>query len=187
MTQEEREKLALTLISEGKLARVQGGYKVPVTLHRQLPAAVPNFPLEPDIGPYDRQIGFTGPASTTVAVVVAANIVGLVGLVDGTNIVFTDFESRFGGEKTVNLGSDRTDLTLEPIAAEFRPRFLDVALSEPTNEAGRRNWTLKVSVPKGQLGGEFPADSVVVFRAKTATGSYKIRIPVKGRAFDRVK
>ena len=71
--------------------------------------------------------------------------------------------------------------------AEFRPRFLDVALSEPTNEAGRRNWTLKVSVPKGQLGGEFPADSVVVFRAKTATGSYKIRIPVKGRAFDRVK
>ena len=187
MTDEERGKLELTFISEGKVARVKSGYKVPVTLHRQLTKPVADFPLEPDIGPYERQIGFAGPPPSSDAATVKANIIGQIGLEDGLNIDLKDFESRFGTEKTVNLVSDRKDLTLEKIEVEFLPKFLEVTLSEPTNESGRRFWSLKVVVPKGQLGSELPANSVLVFRAKSPTGSFIIRIPVKGRAFDRVK
>jgi len=187
MTKAECDRLMASYISDGKTAKVMSGYKVPFTSYRKLPEPVEGSASEPDIGPFTRQMSFKGPGGTALGVAITGNIVGLVSLAEGSTVDLKDFESRFGVEKTFNLVSDRTDVTLEKVKAEFRPGFLDAEVGEAKSESGRRYWAVKVIVPKGQLRDELPPDSVLVFLAKTPTATYKVRVPVKGRAFERSK
>lgn len=187
LTMDEMNSLAATLTAEGKAPmRVMGGYKVPVTVTRKLASPKPGTPSEPDIGPFERQLAFTGPGGTTVAVPVTARITGLVSLGEGASAVdLGSFTGKFGSEKTVNLFAQKPDLELELLPDEARPRFLKVNLSEPRQESGRRTWTLKVTVPPETCQEELPNDAVVVFQARSANGTQKVRIPVKGRGFNR--
>jgi hypothetical protein len=184
----EVERLALQLTIEGKGApiRVRGAYRVPVTLYRHLPGKpAPGAPAEPDIGPYERQIGVTTAGTLyTVPIPVTANVLGLVGLVDAQVADLKQFNSHGGVERPFTLASDRADLVLRPLTDEFKPGVLKVSLSDPQPAGGtRRVWTLKVGVGPGAWSGSLPADSVVVLEAKTADGVRKVRIPVKGVAF----
>ena len=188
MTLEERSKLVAVQIGEGKSLRCTAGYKIPVTVHRRrTDVNVPTgSPVEPDIGPFERQIGITCQGTTTVqTVVITANVSGLVALSDGLTVDLKDFNGRFGTEKTVNLVSDRADLKLEFLKDQSTPIYLEAALSEPRSESGRKYWALKVEVPKGACQQELPKDSYLVFRGTSGTETYKIRIPVKGRGFAR--
>jgi hypothetical protein len=96
-----------------------------------------------------------------------------------------DFRAVAGGQKTVALVSDRTDLELSPAPEGTTPKALGVKLSEPRTDSGRRRWMLTVTVPGGAVVGELPADSVVVLLAKTPEGVQRVRIPVKGRGSTR--
>ena len=188
ITLEERTRYVAVLISEGKSPRCTAGYKIPVTVHRRrtetnLPTG---SPIEPDIGPFERQIGITCQGTTTVqTVTVTANVSGLVALSDGMTVDLKDFNGRFGTEKTVNLVSDRPDLQLELVKGQSKPSYLEITLSEPRSESGRRYWSLKVGVPKEACLQELPSDSYIIFSGKSGKETYRVRIPVKGRGFAR--
>lgn len=186
LSPEQVEALAVQLTVEGKGApvRVRGAYRIPVTVYRQLPGKpAPGTPSEPDIGPYERQVGVSA-AGHAVPVPVTANVLGLVGLIDAQTADLKHFNGNGGVEKPFTLASDRADVVLRPLPDEFKPRVLKVSLSDPQQAGGgRRNWTLKVGVGPREWVGSLPTDSVVVLEAKTADGVRKVRIPVKGVAF----
>ena len=187
-TPEERARYVTALITEGKSLRCTAGYKIPVTVHRRRTETTlpPGSPVEPDIGPFERQIGITSQGTTAVtSVAITANVSGLVALSDGMTVDLKDFNGRFGTEKTVNLVSDRMDLQLELVKGQSKPSYLEVTLSEPRTESGRRYWSLKVGVPKEACLQELPSDSYLIFSGKSGKETYRIRIPVKGRGFAR--
>jgi hypothetical protein len=178
--------LQLTIEGKGAPIRVRGAYRAPVTVYRHLPGKPsPGTPAEPDIGPYERQVGVTAAGTLhSVPVPVTANILGMIGLIDSQAADLKHFNGNGGVEKPFTLASDRADLVLRPLPDEFKPRVLKVSLSEPQQAGGtRRIWTLKVGVGPREWVGSLPADSVVVLEAKTADGVRKVRIPVKGVAF----
>lgn len=187
-TPEERARYVSALMTEGKSLRCTAGYKIPVTVHRRRNETTlpPGSPVEPDIGPFDRQIGITSQGTTAVtSVAITANVSGLVALSDGLTVDLKDFNGRFGTERTVNLVSDRMDLQLELVKGQSKPSYLEVTLSEPRSESGRRYWSLKVGVPKEACLQELPSDSYLIFSGKSGKETYRVRIPVKGRGFAR--
>ncbi len=181
------ESLAVQLSVQGKGGpiRVRGAYRVPVTLYRHLPGAPsPGSASEPDIGPYERQVGVSAAGVLhSVPVPVTATILGLVGLIDAEAADLKHFNAHASVEKAFTLASDRTDLELQPLPDQTRPKWLKVTVEPPRTESGRRFWTLKVGVPAEALVGTLPADSVAVLEARTPSGVRKVRIPVKGVAF----
>lgn len=189
LTPEQVRSLALQLSIEGKggPVRVRGGYKVPVTVYRHLPGTTsPGTPAEPDIGPFERQVGVSAAGALhSVPVPVTANVLGLVGLVDTQVADLKYFNGRTGVEKPFQLASDRTDVDLRPLPDEFRPKWLTATVEPPQTVSGRRFWTLKVGVPAEVTTTALPPDSVVVLEAKSADGIRKVRIPVKGVASGR--
>jgi hypothetical protein len=184
----ELERLAMQLAGkgEGGPVRVRGAYRVPVTVYRRLPEPQPGAPAEPDIGPYERQIGVSAAGTLhTVTVPVTATMTGLVSLLDAKVADLGDFSGVYGHQKAFTLVSDRTDLELRPLPDESRPGVLQPSLSTPQSFSGRRQWTLTVAVPPRGWLSPLPTDSVVVLEARTADGVRKVRIPVKGTASAR--
>ena len=166
-------------------AKVLGGYRVVATLHRKNPAPKPGQPLELDIGPLEKSFVVLGDGNEAdpPVVRVKATVVGLVKLFNGNSVDLGSFSSKDGTSKSFTLQSDRLDLGLE-LAKEFlSPKVLEVELEAPTNESGRREWTLKVKIKGGATSGNFSGDSVVVLR-DVATRQL-VRFPVKGTAFIR--
>jgi hypothetical protein len=191
MEYEELAKLAAERAASGqKLTRIQGGYKIPVTMYRQRPASASAAAAAsgPDIGPFEQRIGFSLPGTThAVQIPVSATITGLVGFADGSPTVvdLKSFRALAGAQKTVALVSDRADLELSPAPKGTTPAALGVKLSAPRTDSGRRHWALTVTVPGGAVVGALPSESVVVLLAKTSDGVQRVRIPVKGRASTR--
>ncbi len=166
-------------------AKVLGGYRVMATLHRKNPAPKPGQPLELDIGPLEKSFVVLGDGNEAdpPVVRVKATVVGLVKLFNGSAVDLGSFSSKDGTSKNFTLQSDRLDLGLE-LAREFTsPKVLEVELDAPTNDSGRREWTLKVKIKAGATSGNFSVDSVVVLR-DIATRQL-VRFPVKGTAFIR--
>lgn len=167
--------------------RIKGGYAIPVTLSRKVPPAevAPGAATQPDVGPYERQIGVAGSGSTVLAVNVTANVTGILALRDGGVIDLKDFNGRDGTERNVVVVSDRADLTLELVPEECLPKFVKVALGTPSDVAGRREWAIKLVVPPGACQADLPPDGAVVLRGVTGGEAVKIRLPMKGRGFVR--
>lgn len=164
-------------------ARVLGGYKVLVTLHRKNPDPK-NGPTELDIGPLAKTFTVFGATdSESQAVPVKANVTGLVALDGGGSLDLGSFPSREGIAKSFSLRSDRQDLDLEVATELTEPKVLQVELAAPKNEDGRRYWSLKVRIAANAKTGELDAESAVVLRAK-GTGQL-VRLPIKGRGFLR--
>jgi hypothetical protein len=188
MSYAELNQLAAERASSGqKLTRIQGGYRIPVTMYRQRKTAA-GAASGPDIGPFEERIGFSLPGTAhAVQIPVSATVTGLVGFADGSPTVvdLKSFRAQAGVQKSVALVSDRADLELSPAPKGTTPAALGVKLSEPRTDSGRRHWTLTVTVPGGSVAGELPADSVIVLLAKTSDGTQRVRIPVKGRASTR--
>lgn len=186
LTPAERDRLSAEKVG-GAVQRVRGGYRIPVTVLRRVPAgeAAAGAPTQPDIGPYDRQIGVASTGASVVAVAVTANVTGVVGLLEGGVIDLKDFNGRAGVERTATVVSDRADLELELVPEECVPRFVKLALAAPRVENGRKFWALKLAVPPDACQEDLPADSAVVLRGKTGGETVKVKLPVKGRGFVR--
>lgn len=185
MTEAERTALAtqLTAGDEKKPVTVIGGYKIPITVRRQVPGATPS--PEPDIGPFERAIGVSGPGSDSAKVTLKGTVIGLVSLADSASVAkLGHFNAKFGTSKDFKLFAEREGLELELIPAENDPPSLKTTLNGPVTENGRRIWTLKIAVPENAVLGDLPPDAAVVLRAKGPAGQ-KIRVPVSGTGFSR--
>ncbi len=187
LTQSERDRIYAERLSAGAAQRVKGGYRIPVTVLRRVPAAevAPGAPVQPDVGPYERQIGIATTGAAVLAVTVTANVTGVVGLVDGGVINLKDFNGRSGVERTVSIVSDRADLDLEVVREECVPKYVKITLAAPTTENGRKFWAVKIVVPADACQEDLPADSAVVLRGTTGGETIKVKLPVKGRGFVR--
>lgn len=165
--------------------RVLSGYRVPVTVHRRRPAGVPgDGPAEPDVGPFDRQVSVAGPGTSTATVRYSGTVTGAVSLTDGGLIDLKDFHADAGVDRNnVELVSVRPDLVLTVDAAAGKPAFLKATLGPPRDEAGRRYWSLRVTIPPGASLGELPPDAAVVLTGTSSAGPVRVRLPVKGRGY----
>jgi hypothetical protein len=171
----------------GAVPRVRGGFRIPVTIYRRVPPAEarPGEPTQPDVGPFERQIGIATLGAPSLAVTVTANVTGIVGLLDGGVIDLKDFNGRNGVEKTVTLVSDKPDLELKLLPEECVPNYLKLTLSPPRTDSGRKYWTVKVVVPAKACLSDLPADSSVVLSGTTGGETIKVKLPVKGHGFVR--
>ena len=165
-------------------ARITGGYRVLVTLHRKNPDPKPGIAPELDIGPLAKSFTVFGDTEIdNQAVQLKAVVTGLVTLERDSALDLGPFPAREGTVKPFSLRSDRLDLELEVATELAEPKVLQITLEPPRNEEGRRYWALKVKIPANVTTGELASDSVVVLRVK-GTGQL-IRLPIKGRAFLR--
>lgn len=156
---------------------VTAAYRVPITVLPPPPAGGP-APAR-DVGPFEKTLGVAGPGPDPVRVTAKGTVVGLVGLKDGANLKFGQFDARTNTTKTVTLVSSRTDLDLDPVPDEFKPRSLKMKLDPPSTNGPRREWTMKVTVPADAGYGDLPADAAVVLKTREATPR-RVRIPVSG-------
>lgn len=164
-------------------ARVLGGYKVAVTLHRKN-TDPKSGPTELDIGPLAKTFTVFGATdSESQAVPVKANVTGLVALDGGATLDLGSFPAREAMAKSFSLRSDRQDLDLEVATGLTEPKVLQIELAPPINEDGRRYWSLKIRIAANATTGELDAESAVVLRAKGS--GQLIRLPIKGRGFLR--
>ncbi len=173
----------------GGPSRVKGGYRVPVTLLRKLPPTEvsPGSSTQLDVGPYERQIGFTSIGNTSLAVAVSANVTGVLSLRDGGVIDLKDFNGRSGVERSVVVVSDRADLTLEIVPEECVPKFVAVTLNAPRMVAGRQEWSIKLVVPPDACQTDLPPDSAVVLRGKSGGETVKVKLLMKGRGYVKAR
>jgi hypothetical protein len=180
----ELDQLATQLASsaQGGAVRVLGAYRLPVTVYRRRPdTAPPGAPAEPDVGPFERTIAVNAPRTAhSVSVQVNATVTGLVQLLSGQVADLRDFKGVVGVTKTFPLVTDRSDMQLEPLPEESRPKYLQAVVKPDPESQDRRQWRLTITVPPGECLSSLPADSVVVLRAKTGSEVRKVRIPVKG-------
>ena len=179
LTEAERTTLFEKLVEQGRQAPILGAYKLGVTVLPHAPAGQ-TVPL-PDIGPFERTIGVTGPGTATARVSVKGTIAGLVELASGNDLKLGRYNGTTGTSKTVTLISDLPTLELETIPREIRPDTLKVELEPLKSDDGRKRWSLKVVVPPGAGIGDMPADSAIVLRSQ-GPKSQRIRIPVQGSA-----
>lgn len=186
LSSEEAQRLAVRLAGEGVVTRVQAAYRVPVTVYRQVPSTPSGGPSEPDIGPFERRVGFAGPNGSTATLTITGSVAGVVALDGGIGQVsLGSFSARAGTRKTVSIVSNRPDLNLEVLAAEHQPAFLKAELGTPVTEAGRRHWSLTVTVPEGAGSGPLPAGATIALRATGPHRNQKVHIPVTGQGVTR--
>lgn len=176
--------LARTLSADaGQPIQVRGAYRVTATVHRKLPDG-----REPDIGPFEKYIGISGPGTNNSRRVTIKGVTtGLVSLASGDVLKLGkngEWNVRYGDKTETQLVSDRPGLEIELVPEESVPSFLNLALSPPEDRSGRRYWTLKVTVPPNTGFGSLPRDACIVLRSK-GPNPQKVRIPVQGIGFRR--
>jgi hypothetical protein len=160
--------------------RVQSGYRVPVTVHRDLPGRLP------DIGHFERSAHFAAAGSAhTVQVQFRGRVTGLVKLEDDEKIDLGQYNSDYTTRKEVRVYTDRADLDLTLDPARSTPTFVQYTLEPAPSEGARKRWTIKVVIPAKQ--GRKPAwEGVVFLRAKGKDGSQAtVRLPVSGNGIGR--
>lgn len=187
LTAPERLRIVNERLAANSVVRVVSGYRIPIIVHRRNPnPPTADSPSQPDIGPFERQIGVGGIGTTAHSLTLSGTVVGIVGLAEGNVIDLKDFSSRSGTEKIVQLVSDRMDLDLQLGKDESLPKYFQSAeLGAPRTESGRRYWSLKVIVPKDAESSDLPPGSSILLRGRVGEETIRIRIPVKGRAFAR--
>lgn len=179
LSEPELAKLSRQLTNQGKKAPIKAAYKFTVSVLPKVSqdsAAPP-----PDIGPFQRSIGVSGPDSSSTRINVSGVITGLVEISGGSELNLGRFSGPAGVSKSVVLVSDLTELELETVPDEFRPGYIKGELEPQTSTDGRKRWTLKVSVPPGSGFGDLPPESAIVLKS-LGEKSQRIRIPVRGQA-----
>lgn len=167
----------------GQSIQVRGAYRVTATVHRKLPDG-----REPDIGPFEKYIGVSGPgANNSRRVTIKGITTGLVSLASGDVLKLGkngEWNVRYGDKTEAQLVSDRPGLEIELVPEESVPSFLQFSLSPPEDRSGRRYWTIKVTVPPNTGFGSLPREACVVLRSK-GPNPQKVRIPIQGIGFRR--
>lgn len=167
--------------SEAKVnLRVASGYKVAVTVARDVPGRLP------DIGTFEKIVHFSLPGSThTAPFIVRGRVTGLVRLEDGEKIDLGAYNSAYTLNKSFPLYSNRQDLTLELDPSRCAPLFAQYTLEPGPQSGERKYWTIKVTIPAKS--GRRPSwEGVVVLKARGKDGGQTtIRIPVAGNGTGR--
>ena len=172
-TPEEIEKHNTQLSVEAKSpSRVLSAYRYPVTVLREANGKVA------DLGPFTKPLYVAGEDGERASVTIVGTVVGAIRLAEGKEINFGTYEAQYPKSLKSRMVSDRTDLDLEIVPGETRPRFLKATLDPPTVEGGQKAWRMNLSIEANQ---GFIANwtGSVVLRT-TGPNPITVRVPVKG-------
>lgn len=176
---------------ENAIRRIKSAYKVELTVRERTEVTTGGKKevVQLDLGPVDRKLTVAGVDAGSWGLVLKGRVLGEITMQnsDAGKIDLATFASDLGASRDVTLFADRAGLDLELVKAETMPNYLQVRL-EPRKDLpdGRKQWMLRVTVPKGALHGSLPDTSAVVLKTVGANPR-RLRIPVRGMTFDSGK
>lgn len=169
----------------GKSQRAKSLYKFEVTVRERTDAKSQFHQL--DLGLLHRRLTIAAVDGGNYTLPLKVRVLGEVNLVAGAPDGRLDLGNSFPADqdrtKDVVLLAERPGLDLAVAGDETTPAYLKVKLEPMDKTAGRNQWRLRVTVPKGKLVGPLPARSAVVLTT-TGPNPRKLRIPVRGVAYD---
>lgn len=140
-----------------------------------------------DLGPLDRKLSVKTVGAGGAILPVKGLAVGEVTILSGATEGRIDLGSSFSAAQDrsveVILSAERPDADLTLVAAETATKVLKVELTPLPSVGGKKQWKLRVTVPKGTLYTAVPEGTAVVLTTAGPTAR-KIRLPVRGGAFD---
>jgi hypothetical protein len=138
-----------------------------------------------DLGVLDRRVMVSSALGEPQAVPLKGRVLGDIRILSGSETGRIDLGNSFpteqNREKIITLIAERPGLDVS--LADFTPSFLKVDLQPLSPLDGRKQWRLRVTVPKGSLYGSLPVNSAVILKTNEA-GARRIRFPVTGMAAD---
>jgi hypothetical protein len=140
-----------------------------------------------DLGPLDRKLAVKAVEAGTTTLPLKGLAVGEVSILSGTSEGRVDLGSSFSSavDRTVEvvLAAERSDVDLAIIPGETNSKILKTELIPLPTTGGKKQWKLRVTVPKGTLYSAVPEGTAVVLTTG-GPAARKIRLPVRGGAFD---
>jgi hypothetical protein len=169
------------------LRRPKSLYKVKVTVRERTEVLGEKDPHHLDLGPLDRKLMVSAADGGAIPLPVRGRVHGEVrirtGSSDGRIDLGNSFSAAEDRSKDVILLADRPGLDLTLMAQETRPNYLRVKLDPLEPVGGRKQWRLRVTVPKGSLYGALPEDSGVLLKTNDPVPR-RFRLPVRGMTYD---
>jgi hypothetical protein len=176
--------------AENNIRRVKSAYKFEITVRERADEAVgaKTEVHRLDLGPLDRKISVDGVEAGSWTMLLRGRVLGEITMPNSEEgrIDLATFPSDLGASKEVSLLAERPGLDLELLSAETTPNYLQVKLEPRKDIDGRKQWLLRVTVPKGALHGSLPESSAIVLKT-TGANSRRLRIPIRGMTFDSGK
>jgi hypothetical protein len=177
--------------ADNTIRRVKSLYKVEVTVRERAEVSTDGKKEvhQLDLGPIDRKLKFAGVEAGSWNLTIRGRVLGEITMLHAEDgrIDLATFSSDLGASRDITLFADRAGLDLSLLETETRPNFLQVRLEKRKDlDDGRKQWLLRVTVPKGALHGSLPESSSVVLQTKGANPR-RLRIPVRGLTFDSGK
>lgn len=161
-------------------------YKVQVTVRERVKVPGTNEVRQLDLGPLERRLTVSAANGGDVVAAVRGRVFGEVTIRTGADTGKVELGNSFPADqdqsRDVVLVADRPGLDLKLLEAETKPNYLKVKL-EPLDPRpdGRKQWKLRVTVPKGSLYGSLPETSAVILQTSTPR---RFRLPVRGMTYD---
>jgi hypothetical protein len=161
-------------------------YKVRVTVRERCAVPGQAGPRQLDLGPLDQRLRVSAADGGSVPMLLRGRVHGQVvirsGAVDG-RIDLGNFATSEDSVKDVILSADRPGLDLSLVPNETRPNYLKVRLDPIDPVDGRKQWRLKVTIPRGARPGSLPDGSGVTLQTNDPTPR-RLRLPVRGMTYD---
>jgi hypothetical protein len=176
--------------SEQSTRQFKSVYKVEVAVRERVETVVDGKKVlhQLDLGPIDQRLHITGVDAGNTALTIKGRVLGDVTILRGADAGRIELGNSFAADqdrtKDVVLIADRPGLDLALVENEITPNYLKVKL-EPIEQTpdGRKQWRLRVTVPKGTLYGSLPDTSGIVLKTSGAS-QRRLRFPVRGMTFD---
>jgi hypothetical protein len=160
-------------------------YQVRVTVRERATAPGAKEARQLDLGPLERRVTVSGAQAGSATLVIHGRVFGELTILSGAESGKVELGNSFPADrdqsKTVILVADRPGLELTLAAEETTPNYLKVQLDQLEPLAGRKQWRLKITVPKGSLYGALPDTSAVILKTNTPR---RFRLPVRGMTYD---
>ncbi len=140
-----------------------------------------------DLGPLERKVVVKAVEAGSSTIPVRGLTVGEVSVLQGMADGRIDLGNSFSAaqDRTVNviLAGEKADVDLALVAGETSTKTLRVDLTSLGTVGGKKQWRLRVTVPKGTLFSAVP-DGTAVVLTTGGPNPRKLRIPVRGAAYD---
>ena len=161
-------------------------YKVQVTVRERVKVPGTEEVRQLDLGPVERRLTVSAADGGSIPLTVRGRVFGEVTIWTGSESGKVELGNSFSANedrtRDVVLVADRPGLDLKLLDAETSPKYLKVKL-EPLESLpdGRKQWRLRVTLPKGSLYGALPETSAVILQTNTPR---RFRLPVRGMTYD---
>lgn len=179
---------------EGATRRPKSAYRVDVTVRERVEVDEngKKSTKHMDLGAFDRRLTVSTPgalAADAMLVTLRGRVFGEVSIVGtaesaGRIEMGTSFAADQDRTQVLTLAAERPGLELSLLSDETTPSYLKAKL-EPTDPRpdGRKQWKLRVTVPKNELYGSLPPGSGVYLQTNS-TPPRRLRLPVRGSTYD---